>query len=112
MHPRTTQPNGKRALLLYQSHAKREWFVALKQNKGFNIEHIGETLLWIAADEIDRKVQREDFEAASVKMEPVKSCQKRLRPVSNAFDQLPLLQMLRGWSVLWVMRGHGLGEMT
>ncbi|KAH8993351.1 hypothetical protein EDB83DRAFT_2239078 [Lactarius deliciosus] len=62
MHPRTAQPNGKHALLLYQSRARREWFVALKQTEGFNIEHIGETLLWIAADEIDCKVQREDFD--------------------------------------------------
>ncbi|KAH9074245.1 hypothetical protein EDB83DRAFT_1946664 [Lactarius deliciosus] len=29
----------------------------------------------------------------SVKMGPVKSCQKCLRPVSNAFDRVPLLQM-------------------
>ncbi|KAH8997876.1 hypothetical protein EDB86DRAFT_2803261 [Lactarius hatsudake] len=62
MHPRTAQPNGKRALLLYQSRARREWFVALKRNEGFNIEHIGETLLRIAADEIDHKVQKEEFD--------------------------------------------------
>ncbi|KAH9033532.1 hypothetical protein EDB85DRAFT_2073772 [Lactarius pseudohatsudake] len=62
LHPRTAQPNGKRALLLYQSRARREWFAALKRNEGFNIERIGEPLLQEAADEIDRKVQREDFD--------------------------------------------------
>ncbi|KAH9009789.1 hypothetical protein EDB85DRAFT_2077634 [Lactarius pseudohatsudake] len=62
LHPRTAQTNGKRALLLYQSRARREWYVALKRNEGFNIEHIGEALLRVAADEVDRKVQREDFD--------------------------------------------------
>ncbi|KAH9056233.1 hypothetical protein EDB87DRAFT_1543927, partial [Lactarius vividus] len=52
LHPRTVQPNGKCALLLYQSRARQEWFAALKRNEGFNIEHIGEPLLREAADEI------------------------------------------------------------
>jgi hypothetical protein len=45
MHPRTLQPNGKQALLLYQSKARREWYTALKRDEGFNIETISEELL-------------------------------------------------------------------
>ncbi len=30
LHPRVLQINGKKALLLYQSQARREWFDALK----------------------------------------------------------------------------------
>ncbi|KAH9014128.1 hypothetical protein EDB85DRAFT_1876550 [Lactarius pseudohatsudake] len=62
LHLRTAQINGKRALLLYQSRARREWYTALKRNEGFNIEHIGEGLLRTAADEVDRQAQREEFE--------------------------------------------------
>ncbi|KAH9035219.1 hypothetical protein EDB85DRAFT_1863281 [Lactarius pseudohatsudake] len=62
LHPRVQQLNGKRALLLYQSRARREWYEALKRNEGFNIEHIGEPLLRSYAEEVDRKVQKEEFE--------------------------------------------------
>ncbi|KAH9012070.1 hypothetical protein EDB85DRAFT_1877935 [Lactarius pseudohatsudake] len=62
LHPRVQQLNGKRTLLLYQSHVRREWFEALKRDEGFNIEHIGEPLLRSFAEEIDRKVQREEFD--------------------------------------------------
>ncbi|KAI9430655.1 hypothetical protein H4582DRAFT_1823787 [Lactarius indigo] len=61
LHPRTSQMNGKRSLLLYQSRARHEWYAALKRNEGFNIEHIDESLLRTAADEVDRQVQREEF---------------------------------------------------
>ncbi|KAH9025000.1 hypothetical protein EDB83DRAFT_2527045 [Lactarius deliciosus] len=52
-HPRTTQINGKRTLLLYQSQARHKWFTALKHNEGFNIKHIREGLLRTAGDEVD-----------------------------------------------------------
>ncbi|KAH9016092.1 hypothetical protein EDB85DRAFT_1875347 [Lactarius pseudohatsudake] len=66
LHPRTLQINGRRALLLYQSRSRHEWFAALKHNEGFNIEHIGEGLLQSAADEVDRQVQKEEFDQVRI----------------------------------------------
>ncbi|KAH9073436.1 hypothetical protein EDB83DRAFT_2219647 [Lactarius deliciosus] len=66
LHSRSSQINGKRALLLYQSRTRREWFAALKRDEGFNIEHIGEGLLRTAADEVDRQVQREEFDQVQI----------------------------------------------
>ena len=44
-HQRKDQKNGKKTLLLYQSHVCREWFDALKRGEGFNIELIEDDLL-------------------------------------------------------------------
>ncbi|KAH9006017.1 hypothetical protein EDB84DRAFT_1281635 [Lactarius hengduanensis] len=62
LHPRVLQTNGKGALLLYQSRARREWFEALKRNEGFNIERIGEGLLRACAEAVDRKVRDTEFD--------------------------------------------------
>ncbi len=57
LHPRQKQTNGKRALLLYQSRVRREWFDALKRDEGFNIERIGENLLRTLAEEVNESVR-------------------------------------------------------
>ncbi|KAH9019642.1 hypothetical protein EDB85DRAFT_1873002 [Lactarius pseudohatsudake] len=62
LHPRVLQTNGKGALLLYQSRARREWFEALKRNEGFNIERIGEGFLRACAEVVDRKVRDTEFD--------------------------------------------------
>ncbi|KAH8978588.1 hypothetical protein EDB92DRAFT_1807283 [Lactarius akahatsu] len=80
-HPRTAQVNSKRALLLYQSRARREWFTALKRNEGFNIKHIGEGLLRTAVDEVDRAVQREEFEQVRTHAPRVSYAPADLAPV-------------------------------
>src|SRR6266702_3556577 len=62
LHPRVLQINGKKALLLYQSWARREWFDALKRDKGFNIEQIGEDLLQTLAEEVNERVRDKEFD--------------------------------------------------
>ncbi|KAF8468595.1 hypothetical protein DFH94DRAFT_281156 [Russula ochroleuca] len=55
MHSRTNEPNGKQALLLYQSKARQEWHTALKRDEGFNIEVIREDLLRSHVETVDRQ---------------------------------------------------------
>ncbi|KAN0136318.1 hypothetical protein V8E53_005923 [Lactarius tabidus] len=59
-HPRKSQKNGKRALMLYQGCVWYEWFDALKCNKGFNLEVIQEELLCSLAEEINNTIQDRD----------------------------------------------------
>ncbi len=56
LHPRKIQPNGKRALIVYQSRARREWFNALKRDEGFNIELIEEDLLQSLAEDVNDRI--------------------------------------------------------
>ena len=56
-HQRKDQKNGKRTLLLYQSCVCREWFNALKQGEGFNIELIEEDLLRDYAEEVSEAIR-------------------------------------------------------
>ncbi|KAN0138806.1 hypothetical protein V8E53_003194 [Lactarius tabidus] len=58
-HPRKGQKNGKKALMLYQSHVWWEWFNALKCDKG-NIELIQEEYLCTMAEEINNSIQDRD----------------------------------------------------
>lgn len=57
LHPRNSHPNGKKALVAYQSHARREWFDAFKREEGFNIEIIEEDLLRSLADEVNDRIR-------------------------------------------------------
>jgi hypothetical protein len=59
-HPRKGQKNGKKALMLYQSRVRREWFDALKRDEGFNIELIQEEYLRTVAEEINDSIQDRD----------------------------------------------------
>lgn len=61
-HPRALQPNGKQALLRYQSKARREWYTALKHDEGFNIETIGEELLRSLAETVNNEISERRFE--------------------------------------------------
>ncbi|KAI9434806.1 hypothetical protein H4582DRAFT_1818388 [Lactarius indigo] len=57
MHPIRVQTNGRKALLLYQSRVRREWFDALSRNEGFNIEIISEGLLRTISDDLNTRLQ-------------------------------------------------------
>lgn len=57
LHPRAQYPNGRQALLLYQSRVRREWFSALKRDEGFNIEIIEEELLRSYAETVDNQIR-------------------------------------------------------
>ena len=57
LHPRAQHPNGRQALLLYQSRVRREWFSALKRDEGFNIEIIEEELLRSYAETVDNQIR-------------------------------------------------------
>ncbi|KAF8465632.1 hypothetical protein DFH94DRAFT_639696 [Russula ochroleuca] len=57
LHSRAQQPNGRQALLLYQSKVRREWFTALKSEEGFNIEIIEEELLRSYAETVDNQIR-------------------------------------------------------
>ena len=59
-HPRKLQKNGKQALLLYQSWARREWFDALKRDEGFNLALIQDDLLRSLAEEVNNTIQDRD----------------------------------------------------
>ncbi|KAH9013021.1 hypothetical protein EDB85DRAFT_2221093 [Lactarius pseudohatsudake] len=57
VHPIRVQTNGRKALLLYQSRVRREWFDALGRNEGFNIEIISEGLLRTISDDLNTRIQ-------------------------------------------------------
>ncbi|KAH9035675.1 hypothetical protein EDB85DRAFT_1811141, partial [Lactarius pseudohatsudake] len=52
VHPIRIQSNGRKVLLAYQSRVRREWFDALKHDKGFNLEIINEELLRTLSDQL------------------------------------------------------------
>ena len=56
-HQRKEQTNGKQALLLYQSRARREWFESLKRGVGFNLALIQDDLLRSLAEEVNSAIQ-------------------------------------------------------
>ena len=56
-HQRKEQKNGKQALLLYQSCARREWFESLKRGVGFNLALIQDDLLHSLAEEVNSTIQ-------------------------------------------------------
>ena len=94
-HPRKAQPNGKQALVTYQSRVRREWFDALKRGDGFNIGKIRESLLVRIAEEIDKEIQDRNME--QVRRHPSISRRRRTdllfsippRPSSKTFSVLP-----------------------
>ena len=59
-HPRKGQKNGKQALILYQSRARREWFEALKWGVSFNLALIQDELLHSLAEEVNDAIQDRD----------------------------------------------------
>ena len=61
-HPRKALPNGKQALITYQSRVRRNWFDALKRGDGFNIGKIRDSLLVRIAEEIDKEIQDKSME--------------------------------------------------
>ncbi|KAN0141841.1 hypothetical protein V8E53_000303, partial [Lactarius tabidus] len=67
-HPRKSQKNGKRALMLYQGRVRHEWFDALKRDEGFNLEVIQEELLRSLAEEINDTIQDRDNAARDREM--------------------------------------------
>ena len=62
LHPRRSMVNGKKALLLYQSRVRREWFHAFEYNEGFNIGLISEDLLRNIADEVKDKIWKREID--------------------------------------------------
>ncbi|KAF8265270.1 hypothetical protein EI94DRAFT_1589575, partial [Lactarius quietus] len=60
LHPRAVLPNGKEALLLYQSHIRLCWFDSLKRGNGYNIEIIQEEYLQSTADKVDIMMRNQD----------------------------------------------------
>ena len=56
-HLRKGQKNGKQALILYQSCARREWFESLKRGVGFNLALIQDELLRSLAEEVNNAIQ-------------------------------------------------------
>lgn len=60
-HQRKEQNNGKQALLLYQSHAQREWFESLKCSISFNLVLIQDDLLCSLAEEVNSAIQDREF---------------------------------------------------
>ena len=71
-HPRKGQDNGKQALLLYQSRARREWFDALKRGEGFNLALIQEDLLRSLAEEVNNARQARENAARDREFEQVR----------------------------------------
>ena len=76
LHPRKAQKNGKRALMLYQSKVRREWFDSLKREEGFNIELIQEDLLRALAEQVNNSIQDRENAARDREMEQVRSSTK------------------------------------
>ena len=60
VHPRRSQTNGKRALMVYQSRVRREWFDRLKNDRGFNISIIQNDLLRTYAEELNDTIRDKD----------------------------------------------------
>jgi hypothetical protein len=59
-HPRRLQTNGKKALMVYQSRVRREWFNVLRHDEGFNIELIEEDLLRSLAEQVNDAIRDRD----------------------------------------------------
>jgi hypothetical protein len=66
LHPRRLQANGKKALLLYQSRVRQEWFSALKRDEGFNIEIIGEDFLRSCAEIVNDQIREKELQQVCV----------------------------------------------
>ena len=62
LHPRRLQSHGRKALLLYQSKVRQEWFCALKRKQGFNIELIEEELLRSCHETVIIEAREKEFE--------------------------------------------------
>ena len=62
VHPRTLLTNGKKALLLYQSRVRREWFDSLERNKGFNIGRINDKLVLNIAEEVNYETRNREID--------------------------------------------------
>ncbi|KAH9021412.1 hypothetical protein EDB85DRAFT_1895680 [Lactarius pseudohatsudake] len=62
VHLICVQTNSRKALLLYQSRVRWEWFDALGRNEGFNIEIISEDLLRTISDNLNTRLQEERIE--------------------------------------------------
>jgi hypothetical protein len=62
LHPRRHQANGEKALLMYQSRVRQEWFIALDLDRGFNIENMEEELLRSLADIANDTIRQKDIE--------------------------------------------------
>ncbi|KAF8270571.1 hypothetical protein EI94DRAFT_1570970 [Lactarius quietus] len=60
LHPRVVLPNGKEALLLYQSRIRLHWFDSLKCGDGYNIKIIQEEYLRSTADEVNNMMRNQD----------------------------------------------------
>ena len=60
IHPRKQQVNGKKALIVYQSQVRREWFNTLKRNDSFNIEPIQNELLCGLAEELNNTIREKE----------------------------------------------------
>ncbi len=61
-HHRRLLTNGKKALLLYQSRVRREWFDALARDEGFNIGLISDNLVRNIADEVNDRIWEEKID--------------------------------------------------
>ena len=72
-HLRKGQKNGKLALLLYQSHARREWFEALKRGVGFNLALIQDDLLRSLAEEVNNTIQDRENAVQDRELEQVQT---------------------------------------
>ena len=73
LHPRKSQVNGKKALMLYQSRVRREWFDALKNGVGFNISLIQDDLLRSYAEEFNDAIRDRDNAIRDREIDQVRS---------------------------------------
>jgi hypothetical protein len=88
LHPRKSQVNGKKALLLYQSHVRREWFDTLKNGVGFNIVLIQDNLLRAYAEELNDTIQERDNAGQDREIDQV--CVFSLSPSPVQYADYPL----------------------
>jgi hypothetical protein len=75
LHPQNRIPNGRKALILYQSQVRIEWFSALKRDEGFNIQIIREDLLRRCVDTVNDQARERQFEARMDKVRGFSSLQ-------------------------------------
>ena len=73
VHPRRSQTNGKRALMVYQGRVRREWFDRLKSDRGFNISIIQNDLLRAYAEELNDTIRERDNVARDREIDQVRT---------------------------------------
>ena len=81
-HPRKSQPNGKKALMLYQSRVRREWFDTLRNSVAFNISLIQDDLLRAYAEEWNEAAWDRDNIARDRELDQVRALFEHPQPIT------------------------------